>query len=195
MPITIEHLEETIAQELTDWLLGVYLDGECYALAIALHRNLGWPIVGLMQRGTVRHALVRNTGNGILYDARGPVPEKKLGAPFGISPPYTLKEITESNLKKIRIVQDLSIARALDVAQRVWLDLPWQNSMQERARKFAEELERLSRKHNIWIRARVPATAPVLLLGEGNETGYTLSPFISGAICSIDRTLGSNAGP
>lgn len=38
--------------------LSTYLDGECYAFATALHEGLGWPIIGLMHNGEIRHALV-----------------------------------------------------------------------------------------------------------------------------------------
>ncbi|MBI2642554.1 MAG: hypothetical protein HYW97_01795 [Candidatus Wildermuthbacteria bacterium] len=186
MTITFENLDAENIQLLYDFCTGVYLDGECYAFAIALQQNLGWPIMGLIHKGTIRHALLQRPDGG-LFDARGPVKSKDAGKPFEVPHPYDLKPVEEIDLRKIRPIQELSITRALDIAQRIWPDLPWQNSMHERARRFAEELEALSRKYGVWIYARVPAAQPFLTLAHGDETGYALSTALSGGICVFNR--------
>lgn len=189
MTITFKNLDEESTQLLYDFCVGVYLDGECYAFAVALQQNLDWPIVGLTHGGTIRHALLQRPDGG-LFDARGPIKSKDVGKPFGVPPPCDLKPVKESDLRKVRPIQELSIARALDVAQRLWPDLPWKNGMRERARRFAEALEVLSRRHGIWIRGKVPAAPPVLVLAQGDEAGYVLSPTLGNpSICTLDQTL------
>ena len=168
---------------------GMYFEGECYAFAIALRQGLGWPIVGLMHKGVVRHAVVRKPEDGTLFDARGPITEiEELGRPFQVPQPYELRELKEDDLLAIRPVHERSIARARDIAEKIWPDLPWNDSSLARARQFAQELEALSRKYDIWLRAPVPATPPILVVAEGDEGGYTLSPSLN-ALYTIDRIL------
>lgn len=191
MVVVIQNLDNETLREFHELCEGVYLDGECYTFAIALHRNLGWPIVGLMHKGTVRHALVRRPEDQVLFDARGPVTQAELGEPFGIPLPYDLKPIEENDLRRIKPIQEQGIARTLELAEKLWPDLPWKNSAQKRALRFAEELEQLSRKHGIWLRSRVGADSlPLLYVGYGDETGYTLTTFsMIDTVCTIDRTL------
>lgn len=77
-----------------------YLDGECYAFAIAMNEGLGWDMYGLTdESGAIRHAFVK-TPTGVFFDARGKTPHDKLGKPFGISSPYKLCRITAEDLKR-----------------------------------------------------------------------------------------------
>ena len=78
LTITFENLDAENIQLLYDFCTGVYLDGECYAFAVALQQNLGWPIMGLMHGGTIRHALLQRPDGG-LFDARGPIKSKDAG--------------------------------------------------------------------------------------------------------------------
>lgn len=189
MTIAVKNLDIEMAQILHDLCQGVYLDGECYAFAMALHRNLGWQMLGLLHQNTIRHAVVRNPQNGALFDARGQITDSELGDPFGVPAPYHLKQLEELDLLLLRPVHERSIAQALDMAQRIWPDLPWKDSPLERACKFAQALEELCRQYNIWIRPTVPGAAPILYTGYGDETGYALFPVANGAICTINRTL------
>ena len=88
---------------LHDLILMTYLDGECYAFAVALHQGLGWPIIGLMQEhGIIRHAVVQAPDNQYL-DARGFVEESQLSSPFGgVFPPVegSVPESFEINLSE-----------------------------------------------------------------------------------------------
>ena len=123
LTITFENLDAENIQLLYDFCTGVYLDGECYAFAVALQQNLEWPIMGLMHGGTIRHALLQRPDGG-LFDARGPIKSKDAGKPFEVPPPYDLKPVEEIGLRQTRLIQELRIRRALDLAQRGWPDLP-----------------------------------------------------------------------
>ncbi len=167
--------------------LGTYLEGECYAFAIALHRAFGWSMVGLMQGKVIRHALVRQP-DGIYRDARGEVEQAEIGEPFGVREPYVFRVVSESDLKSVRPVYEHVIATATTLGEIVWPDLPW-NGMAKKAVAFADELEALSRKHGIWIRAAVPAARPVLSEQFGEEAGYTVSPSVNGGGFFLERRL------
>ena len=89
-----------------------YLNGECYAFAIAMHRATGFPMVGLVgelqKKTTVIHAAVLNP-EGKFFDARGVVSEEEFGKPFGYKPPYRLKQVSEPDLRDIRPVDEHEI--------------------------------------------------------------------------------------
>lgn len=186
--ITVKGLDPDMARALQDICEGVFLDGECYAFAIMLHRELGWPMIGLMDDNVIRH-VVTQTPAGTWFDARGPVKETELGQPFGLSRPYNLRAVEEKDLRVIRPVHEASIARARDITERLGPDLPWKNASMERAKAFAREFEDLCKKHGIWLRSSVPDQPPLLVIAQGDETGFALTLYVNGAICSIDRTL------
>jgi len=105
----------------------IFLDGECYALAIALHRNIGWPIVGLIRVDVIRHAGLERP-DGALHDVRGPVSREEFGLPFSISGPYDIRRIAEADLYAARgIIQTEAIDLALRMAQALWPNLPWRD--------------------------------------------------------------------
>ena len=64
MSLKFEKLNEESLQILDDMARSIYLDGQCYEFAIALHRGLGWDLVGVMTGSIVgsviRHALVKS---------------------------------------------------------------------------------------------------------------------------------------
>lgn len=177
---------------------GVFLRGSCYAFAIALHRGLGWPLVGMVKDffdgvetfgDAVWHAGVRDP-KGNLWDVRGIVKEEDFGDPFGAEPPYVLKSVTEKELKENKAVGENEIYFAAKIAQALWPGLPWKkDTLKGRVAAFAEDLERISRKHKIWIRGAFPATLPVLAEGVGDEKGYKLELTDDGMSYTINREL------
>lgn len=181
--ITLDGRNKNAIQGIT----AAFLEGECYAFAIALHRDLGWPMVGLMEKGTVWHAAVRDP-EGNLWDARGRVSKEEFGGPFGFGPLFNLKTITEKDLFDIRPVTDISICRASKTAQTLWPDLPWKpHTLRCRVLSFAEELEAVSRKHGFWIRSMFQGYRPVIAEGDGDESGYQLEMTLDGGY-AIDRS-------
>ena len=186
MATLLKMLDLEYVDTLHDMCLSRYLDGQCYEFAIALHRGLGWPMVGLMQGEVVRHVLVHERKK-IYHDTRGRVSLDKMGQPFGIGQPYDLREVSETDLKTIRPVGEHNISTARRLAESVWPDLPWKDSEARRAKAFADELEALSRKHKFWIRSAMPSALPILAEGGDDEAGYTLIPTADAGGFQIDR--------
>lgn len=187
MPTILKELQKRDAEHLHAMAEGIFLDGECYAFAIALHRNTGWPIVGLIRVDVIRHAGVR-CPDGRLHDVRGPVFEEEFGLPFSVPAPYELREITEHDLYAAREIKTMAIDLASRIAQALWPDLPWKiDSSQKKALAFLHDLEEISRRHGIWIRSAVPGCPPRLSHQEGSEGGYVLVPTIDALTYTIDR--------
>jgi hypothetical protein len=168
-----------------------FLDGECYAFAIAVSRGTGFPIVGLMEGSVPRHALVYNRDKGAFLDVRGEhtLHDQRLGEPFGHRAPYDLKEIPEARLFGQRPVHDMTIASARRMAEALFPALPWKRGRAARAREFCDELEALCRRHGFWIRSPYPAAKPILCEAHQDEAGYTLRPTDCGMHYTIDRRL------
>ncbi|HEY0947996.1 MAG TPA: hypothetical protein VGE53_00690 [Candidatus Paceibacterota bacterium] len=164
-----------------------YLEGECYAFAIALNQGLGWPLVGLMKGDEIWHAGVR-APNGKIYDARGPLTEEAFGGHF-MPPPHVIREVTEAELRATRPIADFSVQQARQFAEVNWPALPWQESLASRIEAFASDLEVLSRKHGFWIDGPVPASLPLIIPGEGDEGGYELRLTVDGMKYTINRYL------
>ena len=172
-------MAEEDAQFVQDMLLATCLDGQCYELAIALHRGTGLPLVGLWSAtasgddgvpGTWRHAAVAY--GGCYVDARGPVSQGDLGKPFGGTEPWDVRPICEDDLRRVRRVPEGTVDAMGRLAQAAWPDLPWKpESFQGRMEAFLADLEALSRRHRVWIRAPYPAARPVLALGDDDESG------------------------
>ena len=167
-------------------LLAGCLDGNCYEFALALHRDFGWPMVGLMDGSVPRHVLIRDP-DGVLRDVRGRLEKTEIGRPFGMRPPYDLQDITEKDILKTRPVRERSIATARQLAEKVWPELPWKSTEAARMKAFADELETLSRKHGLWIRSAIPAAPPMISEGDDMEAGYTLVPTVNCGGYQIDR--------
>ena len=169
-------------------LKALYLEGECYAFAIAVHRGTGWPMVGLIKDGIARHALIRQP-DGRLFDARGVVTDEELGEPFSMSAPYEFRNITEQYLYAIRPVTEISIRHARLLAEELWPDVPWDVSEQMKVRAFTDALENLCRQHGFWIRASIPGSPPLLERAHGDEGGYTIQCYIDGVTYVLNRYL------
>ncbi|MEK7083372.1 MAG: hypothetical protein AAB972_04310 [Patescibacteria group bacterium] len=168
---------------------GIFLDGECYAFALALHRNIGWPLIGLMQGLIIRHAAVQSQQN-FYYDARGVITKESFGSPFFLKPPYELRIITEADLYAVRPIQERSIDLAWRMAQALWPELPWKvTTHAKEVLAFMDDLEKISRAHNVWIRSPFPGCPPVLSRGDGSENGYVVSPTSDGMAYVFDRYL------
>lgn len=126
------------------------LHGKCYALAIALNRELGWPMVApkkkfswlFWRRYEPWHVAVRRPG-GLLHDARGAYPEEEFGIPFK-KKSYTLVEITEEELLGDHPPPPRPvIAEARRVAEVCWPELPWPGEYEARVARFQRELRML----------------------------------------------------
>jgi hypothetical protein len=160
--------------------LSHYLEGECYAFAIALHQGLGWPVCGIIVDTTIRHAGVR-APDGRIHDIRGLLTEAEFATHF------TLREVSMEELYATRPIDDHSIAHARRLAETLWPELPWISSYVMRVQAFADELEALSRAHGLWIRGDVPASPPLLYTSSGEEGGYRVRPIVDGSSYTITR--------
>ncbi|HBI50598.1 MAG TPA: hypothetical protein DDY21_01980 [Candidatus Moranbacteria bacterium] len=187
------NLESDLREILHSIIIGLCLDGECYAFAIAMHRCLSWPMIGLMQGELIRHAGVVDP-DGNIWDCRGKVGEKEFGEPFlDIKFPYETRPITEEQLKVVAPLlsnREPFIESLSKKAQMVWPELPWKSdTLVVRVRAFAEELEALSRKHSLWIYGNLPTALPAIAEGDGEEKGYALKAVMGGYM--INRSFQS----
>ncbi len=194
MPVLFESLSKHPEDHalLHDMYRNIFLNGECYAFAIALHEGLGWPMVGLMKGDTIWHAGVR-TPDGRVHDVRGFLTEEVFASYF-LSPPFVLRSVDEGMLRAVRPIDEHTIKHARHLAETLWPTLPWKETYAMKVRAFAEELETLSRRHGFWITGSVPAQAPRLYKGCGDEGGYRVSPTISGQAYTIARYLPFEVG-
>ena len=181
----------TLGENKSNWKMlqemyeGGFLHGGCYIFARALHRGLGWPLVGLFVKKEglkdhIDHAGVRSP-DGRIFDARGFVSDEEFGMLF-TSPPFDIREVKEDDLREqqLAVVIEYKIQCARDVAEILWPELPWKETRLSKIVTFADELEALCRKHKLWIRAPFPAQVPILAKGEDDEGGYELHPTIDG---------------
>ena len=168
--------------------LGLFLHGQCYEFAIAMHRATGWPIVGLMKESVIEHAGVKGHNN-TFYDCRGANTPEDFSKEFDLTPD-DIQIITEAHLYQTRKISESSIRSAARIAQALWPDLPWKpNTIHSRIAAFMEDLERLSREHNLWIRSTVPGCLPVISEGDDLEGGYSFSPTSTSNAYVMDRYL------
>lgn len=169
----------------------MYLDGECYAFAIAVSRGTGLPIVGLMEGSVPRHALVYWKDKNKFVDVRGlhGMHDPKLGEPFGHRhSSYDLQEIPEERLFAQRQIDDSSIAYATRYADVLLPMLPWKQSRALRVKAFCDDLEDLCKRHGFWIRSQ--GLYDTILCEAGrDEAGYTLRPMLDGTQYSLNRRL------
>lgn len=185
MAVILEPLLKEDREMFYSMLRGTYLDGECYAFAIALHRGLGWPMEGLMQGKVIRHAAVRSP-DGSLHDVRGFISDHEFGSPF-LEPPYVIRAIEEYELFDARTIEDGSIANARRTAELIWPELPWVETNADKCAAFASDIEAVSRKHGLWIRGAVPAQSPLIAAECGEEGGYRLRSTLDGITFTLER--------
>lgn len=196
MTLVMKRLSRDDTECLHSMLKATYLDGDCYAFAIALHRELWWPMYGLITNGTdgervIRHAFVDGgyARSGIYFDARGWFNEASLSQLFGVSRASgDIAPVTEDDLRAVRPVRESSIANAARMAEVLWPDLPWKGRLR-RVEAFARELEELSRKHGFWVTGPTVTTWPALYEGSEDVAGYTVTPTPSANAYLISRRL------
>lgn len=187
MPTVLHNLEQRLEDHemLHDIYRQPFLEGECYAFAIALGQGLGWPMVGLMKDNTIWHAGVR-APDGRIHDVRGFLTEEEFGGHF-LSPPFNIREIVADELYTTRPVDEYTIKKARQLAEVLWPELPWVSTHALKVKAFADELEALSLKYGLWICGSVPADPPRLCIGVGDEGGYLVHPTMDGLTHTICR--------
>lgn len=156
-----------------------FLHGECYAFAIALHQGLGWPLVGLMEKGEAAHAGVRSP-DGRIHDVRGFVSEEEFVRPFSSESPYDLQELLVEDLLVIRPVHENVIKRARQVAETLWPELPWRSASISEVAAFVDKLEALCREYDLWIQSPFSTQVTSIQKGDGSEQGYAVAPTMNG---------------
>lgn len=174
------NLSENDRDSIHQLIKTIYLDGECYAFAIALHRNLGWPMHALKVGRILRHVAVRGP-DGYFYDARGRFEDAVFAKPFAnVGKSYSIVPVSEGQLYDKRPISDLSIDRASGMAQIIWPDLPWLTStFRQRSLLFLKELESLCRKHGVWIRSSLPTSGIIIDESHGDE-GFQIQLALTG---------------
>lgn len=168
--------------------------GDCYHFAIALHRSLGWPIVGLANFAKISiiiHAGVKSP-NGKIWDGRGELEEEKFIEPFTKkNKSYVILNIEEEDLIATGTVKESRIDFFQKKAQVLWPKLPWKSkTFQDKVTDFANELETLSRKHKLWVCGTVPTNLPIIFEGFDDEVGYEIKPTSDGNGFTINRMIG-----
>lgn len=160
---------------------------------MALEDGLGWPMRGLMLPGGTapRHAAVYCSLDQKIYDVRGGFEQDdpRFGKIFGAVPPYTLLSVSEDDLRTVRPVHEHVVASARNLAEAIWPEYPWINSMARRVKAFTDDLEKISKKHGVYLRASYPGAKPLLSKSCGEEAGYTVRPTDDGIAFTIDRRL------
>jgi hypothetical protein len=193
MVTTIHFFDNPTERQTLYEVSSLFLSPHCYAYAIALHRALGWPLLGLMKGDTIWHALVK-APEGLL-DYRGIAfteEDPQLGKPLGLSPPYASREISESDLAALKPVDEHFIALARTTAEALYPNYPWPDTIRQRMTLFADGLEELSRATGVWIRAESRTYRPILFVTNNDEDGYDLQPCMDGVQYQLDRRLQSD---
>lgn len=165
-------------EALVDFFRGIYLDGQCYELAVALWRGLGWDLIGLIQKEgdvtIVRHAAVRHPDGGFM-DARGRVTEQEFASPFGSGLIVDFALQDDLRAMTTRPIVEQAINKAGMMAMSVWPELPWKDGTFIRhVEAFVADLELLCEKHGFWIVSQTTSQSswPKIVIGEGDELGY-----------------------
>jgi hypothetical protein len=164
--------------------MAIYLHGNCCLFATALHRGLGWQIVGLFDKnGKLYHAGAMSP-DGAIWDVRGEVSEQKFAALFKMELPYSIRKVSEEDIslkKEEKEIEEIKIGITLKQAMRLFPDLPWkQETFEAKVFSFLKEVEALSRKYDIWIFGSFPTKLPLLAEGCGGEKGYELGVTLNG---------------
>ncbi|MFZ2887196.1 MAG: hypothetical protein WA021_05250 [Minisyncoccia bacterium] len=166
-PLSSTSGEDTELQELH---MHMFLQGACYEFSLAMYQGLGWPMVGLMKGNVIWHTGVR-APDGPIWDIRGPLSEEEFSERYAISP-EKIRTIATDELSAIRPLEDRAIVLARGLAEKIWPELPWLDSLQSKVVAFADELEALSRKHGFWITGLSATQLPRLYVGDADEGGY-----------------------
>lgn len=184
MSVTYKPLSDQDRKSLHEEAIEAYLHGGSFAFALALHRELKYPLVGLMEGREIRHAGVLRGGRH--FDIRGEVSKEEFGKPFGISPVVT-RLIREEELRALRPIDPSALDSAVGTAQALWPEFPWREGPLRRYEAFLAELEELSKKHGVYVFAPYVTAWPILTEAHGNEKGYILTPAHNGRQYFFDR--------
>lgn len=184
MPTVIKPLDDDVREFLDTMLRGIYLDGQCYELAIALHRGLNWPLIGFVQemygQSVIRHAAVRHPQGGF-FDGRGWVSEQEFFAPFGGTGEIIAFELENELKHRTRLILENSIRMAGKLAMSRWPELPWvSDTYFQKIGAFLNAIERVCRHHGFWFYSPV-ASWPMVVTGEDDEIGYVLATTGNGS--------------
>lgn len=190
MTVTIEPMATEEREHLLTIITSSYLHGSCYELAWALHEGLGWPLYGLTGPDGYEHAFVGVPEEPeTFYDARGQITAADVFGTFARRNNEEIRDITTADLEAVRPVLRHSIDSARKMAEAVWPDLPWQNSHAAQMQAFLEDLERLCRKHGVFLREPYPASAPILYPMDGEEAGFRAQPLGMGDQFALRRSF------
>lgn len=168
---------------------GMFLHGECYAFAIALHMGLGWDIVGLIDPdGIIDHAVVAVPESDEVWDIRGRISRAVAMQPFKA---VSARVVSIDELYETRgRIDDPLIRRARLTAETLWPELPWKDSQVAGAAAFVDELEELCRRHGYWLWGGIPAQQPLISpMDHDLFQGYSLKPTIHGTTFIVERNL------
>ncbi len=180
-------ISEEVKRFLSD-LLAASIHGSCYEFAVMMHRNLDWPLVGLIENFQIIHVGVKSPKDELIWDGRGGLSQTDSMEPFkkeGLKFEY----IEESDLISHKI-SDRVVEIFLEKAQLLWPELPWKKPTKlEIIELFAKDLEELSRKYRLWICSPISSGPPVIFKGVGDEKGYELTLSEDGNAFFINRKL------
>jgi hypothetical protein len=151
---------------------GQYLHGQCVALAIAIHRRTGWPLVASRgRRRELLHAGVR-TPSGLCMDIRGEVGERDFMALHGADHVTPADEATL--LEEDPKIGEGAIRQADERLALLFPGLPGPDARLTRIEAFANDLEEVCRRHGIWLRDDGPHGI-IAYDGYGDEAGFRIS--------------------
>lgn len=98
-------------------MIDSFLMSNSFDFAIALSRELGWPIYALTSGRWVHHAYLLSP-NGIFYDARGPLNRRNMAKPFGIS--ARPEKVSEDDLRRTSPINEDNVRIATKWAKLLW---------------------------------------------------------------------------
>lgn len=192
MEVEIKSLDTELEEFSKGIFFVMYTQGNCYDLAVALHRELEYSLLGIKdETGHICHAGVR-LPSGDLFDIRGPQEDPDVFMePFrGPNSKLEIVSITEKDLFDITHIHDESIEIASRRAQMLWPELPWKKGcFRDRVYTFLKELGDLCEKHSLIIRAPFPAQQPVVSDFYGDEK-LVMTPSFDGGSYFFDRKIG-----
>ncbi len=173
-------------------IMGEYLHGKCYVWAAATQRLTGWSMVALRTEAHDYFHVGARDPEGRLFDARGFVASpEEFGRPFQANPPLDLREVSLEQLRAIRPVEDVAIEQVMQRIAVIWPEIVKTHSPQrERVEAFVKELEALSERHGVYLRAPYPSARIMFALysvEEEKPAGYDVQPTLDGNGFSLDR--------
>jgi len=179
MAVTIEPIRDDDAESSRSVFAGMYLHGLCVAMAVAIHRRTGWPLIAARnERGDLIHAGVR-TPSGSCMDVRGEMSDWHFMVEFKADRVVPADEATL--LREDPKIDEREIAKAEGRLPSLFPALPRQSRRAERMAAFAEDLEGICRKHGIWLRDDGPH-GMIAYEGDGAEDGFSLSFGMTGEV-------------